>query len=210
MKLIISLSLVILLFSCAQTEKTPPAMIVVGGIKVSTLTNKDTHESLVFTRKGENNEILNFNLEDGESTKLVKTLTVQYGEKNEVKLLGEGGAEYDFEVTKKLAQSSKSAYAWCWNPKNWNGIASGNQLYLVNGYSAAGVVAMAGLCATIPGIPFIAAIIVAPIEGLFVLGDKMLNVDKETSEKFSEFVRGKNVTVSNRIFKSIIKQLSEL
>lgn len=208
MKLSISLTLLILLFSCAQTEKAPPAMIVVGGNKISTLTNQETNQALVFTRDGENNEILSFTLVNGESVTLVKTLRVQYGEKNEVKLLGESGAEYDFEITKKLAQSSKDAYSWCWNPKLW-GKVSDDFIY-VGTYSGLGFAAMAGLCATIPGIPFIAAIIIAPIEGLFVIGDKLVNVDKKTSEKFSEFVRGKNVTVSNRIFKSIIKQLSEL
>lgn len=217
MKSILFIISVLVFSSCSHVDggKRNPSSVDIEGTKIATLENRGSSEELIFSRSGEKGEVMNFYLSQHGIMSLVKSVTVQSRAANELKLVGDKGDEYKFRMFKKLRDTSSDSYNWCWRTNDVT--TSGGKKFEREGNEfppSAGFLFLAPatsvLCAVLPGTPFIAGILLSPVDGIVTVGDKIFDADAIASRKFSKFLRGNDMEVSDRVFESIVKQLSDL
>ncbi len=173
--------------------------------EIANIKERNSNRSLKYSQEGDQ---LIFTLVNGVQEKEIKRLTVNATSAS-LSIAGDKDV-YNFEFLKTMTEASGKSYKWCWtaefdvDPLTLVPAISGLPFLLV------GMIPTVALCATAPGVPFLVGVIAAPIDGVISLGDRIFDADAIAARKFSALLRGNSKKASTKVFRSLVRQISEL
>jgi hypothetical protein len=194
-----------------------------AGDEVSTMLVKNSNQYLVYSRdQSQHIFTLKNKLNDQYENEVARIDLNFDGEELKIDTSKD---RYNFKIFKSLKNASKKAYNWCWDGDLLNvrpalavstiGVVS----FFVTGtlfttpllpIFAAAAVSGPVLCGAVPGLPFITGIALAPVDAAITTVDRITNKKMVAARKFQKLLKGKTVTVTKKVFETVIKELSKI
>lgn len=178
---------------------------IFASTKIAVIKERSSSRSLIYSIDGDQ---LIFKLLNEGKEEEIKRLSLS-NDSQSVQLRGDQNI-YQFEIFKSMKEASKKSYDWCWkpNPKMPYDMPTVAGVAIMSLGTA--LVPMAALCASLPGTPYILGLLLAPIDGIISLGDRLFDKDAIAARKFKSLLKAKNKKASKKVFNSLIEQLKKL